>query len=914
MTSTRTSPPDDADTTRVWRFANAEFDEAALVLTVAGQPMAMEHRPLELLRLLLHHAGEVVTKDEIFEAVWPGRVVTESSLTKCAGRLRLALGDTEQTMIRTAHGYGYRLAAEVSVRCATRTEATQRVEPAFAAGDAVPHRPQWRLSVRLHGGGFGEVWLGEHTKTHEQRVFKFGRDGAQLTALKREITLFRLLNDALGRREDYARILEWNLEEPPYFIEVELSSEGNLQQWAKKRGGLTTLSLSKRLELAAQIADALAAAHSVGVLHKDLKPANVLVWLDADEVARIRLTDFGSGQVLDAARLERLGITRLGFTQAQADDDSSSGTPLYLAPELLAGQPPTVQADIYALGVMLYQLIVGDFKRQLAPGWEAGVADELLREDISIAAAGDPLMRLADISQLAARLRGLDARRAQRGHERQSEARNQRLEQSLIRARARRRWLRALAATFLVGFAISTWLYFRAEAASRRAATEAATARAVTDFLTRNLLSAANPLISADPNIRVRELLGPAAAELDRRFAADSLPRAAIEDAIGQAYTGLSEPKRALPLLESALAVRRKMLGDADPQTQATRLQLIHLHELHEDLPTMKILAQQVLDFGKAGGTLNAGTELEARQALLFADCLARKIEEACLKPERAFLDELRARLGPKHELSLSTENDLAFDLAEAQHFDEAVPMAREVLALTTEVFGTKHLMTAARERRLGSVLNMAGHYDEAIAVLTEARQDLLAIGGRETQYSVTAANDLAYSYLQTQRYAEALPLFRLGLDYQRQNDPVESPNLTLSLNNTAMTLARLKRFDEAVTLQREAVAIDARLVGSDHPDALTHAMNLAGFEDGAGASEHSERIARDTLTRARRQFTHGEWDLGWYVFKTGALLAAHGKKAEARELLSESLANFTTALGPDNENTRKARAAIAAL
>lgn len=916
-----TSPPampqrraSDASSARVWRFANVEFDEAGLLLKVAGQPVALEHRPLELLRLLLHHSGEVVTKDEIFEAVWPGRVVTESSLTKCAGRLRQALGDGEQTMIRTAHGYGYRLAADISLQLPAPAEAAPEAmpEPAFTINDPVPNRPKWQFVERLHGGGFGEVWIGEHAKTRERRVFKFGRDGVQLTALKREITLFRLLNDALGPRPDYARILDWNLEEPPYFIEVEFCPQGNLQHWADAHGGVAELAPGTRLKLVAAIADALAAVHAVGVLHKDLKPANILIRLDAEGEPQICLTDFGSGRVLDPQRLERLGITRMGFTQSTVADGSASGTPLYLAPELLAGAAPTVRADVYALGVMLYQMVVGDFRRPLAPGWEAEVADELLREDIALAAAGDPAKRLADVAQLALRLRSLDLRRLERARERQALAHGQKLEQSLARAHARRGLLRALAATFLVGFAISTWLFYRADAASRRAEREAATARAVTDFLTRNLLSAANPLISADPNIRVRELLGPAAAELDRRFIGDSLPRAAIEDAIGQAYTGLSEPMRALPLLESALAVRRKMLGDADPQTQATRLQLIDVHELNNNLPAMKQLAQQVLDLGKPA--LDAETELPARHALLAADCLARKLEDACLKPEQAFLDELRARLGPKHELSLLTENDLAFDLAEAQRFDEALPMAREVLALTQEVFGAKHLMTAARKRRLGSVLNMAGNFDEAIKVLTEARADLLAIGDRETQYSVAAANDLAYSYLQTQRYAEALPLFRLGLDYQRQNDPAESPNLTLSLNNTAMTLMRLKRFDEAVALQREAVAIDARLIGPDHPDALTHAMNLAGFEDGAGRAEQAEHVARETLARARRQFTHGEWDLGWYVFKTGALLAAHGKKAEARDLLSESLAKFRSALGEDNENTREARAAIAAL
>ena len=101
---------------RLWRFGTVDFDESSLSLKVDGQPVALEHRPMELLRLLLNHAGEVVTKDEILEAVWPGRLVTEASLTKCVARLRQALNDSAQSLIRTVHGYGYRLAAEVSLR------------------------------------------------------------------------------------------------------------------------------------------------------------------------------------------------------------------------------------------------------------------------------------------------------------------------------------------------------------------------------------------------------------------------------------------------------------------------------------------------------------------------------------------------------------------------------------------------------------------------------------------------------------------------------------------------------------------------------------------------------------------------------------------------------------------------------
>src|ERR1700753_2736480 len=100
----------------LWRFGSAVFDEQALTLTVGGADVELERRPLELLSLLLAHAGEVVTKDEILDALWPDRDISEASLTKCMARLRNALRDDDHEIIRTAHGFGYRFAAPVTAR------------------------------------------------------------------------------------------------------------------------------------------------------------------------------------------------------------------------------------------------------------------------------------------------------------------------------------------------------------------------------------------------------------------------------------------------------------------------------------------------------------------------------------------------------------------------------------------------------------------------------------------------------------------------------------------------------------------------------------------------------------------------------------------------------------------------------
>lgn len=397
----------------IWSFGSFLFDEQRLELTVAGEVADVEPRPLELLRHLLRRAGELVTKDELLETVWPNRVASESLLTKTVAKLRQALRDEDQLLIRTVYGQGYRLIAPVTVKAASsETVGASKLAPALATGDRSPSRPNWILQKVLSSGR-NELWLARHDKTGQFRVFKFARDAEGLRALKREVTLYRVLHQTANIRDRLLGVLDWNLDEPPCFIEYPYIADGSLDQWLKRQDSTgLSCSLAQKLELIAQAADALAAAHDAGVLHKDVKPSNMLIDIDSAGRPSIRLSDFGNGD-LDLERLALLEITRLGFTQAlDQRDGNTSGTPLYLAPELLTGQACSARSDIYALGVVLYQLVIGDFRRPLAPGWEREIADPLLCADIAACADFDPLHRLADARVLAHRLRDLETRRA----------------------------------------------------------------------------------------------------------------------------------------------------------------------------------------------------------------------------------------------------------------------------------------------------------------------------------------------------------------------------------------------------------------------------------------------------------------------------------------------------------------------
>ena len=277
----------------------------------------------------------------------------------------------------------------------------------------IPHRSNWVLREKLGEGGFGEAWLVANRKTGEQRTFKFCLDAERLGTLRREVSIFRLMRELLGNRDDIVRILDWQFDEAPYFLESEWSEDGNFIEWAERQGGLDKVPLSVRLELIAQLAEALAAAHSVGVLHKDLKPTSVLIATDSNGVPKVRLTDFGVGGAKDAQLFLDMGITLYSMTDVfLPDGGSATGSPhLYNAPELIEGKEATVQTDIFALGVMLYQVAVADFSRALASGWERNITDELLREDIGSLVDGSTDRRKNNALEVADYLRRLPERR-----------------------------------------------------------------------------------------------------------------------------------------------------------------------------------------------------------------------------------------------------------------------------------------------------------------------------------------------------------------------------------------------------------------------------------------------------------------------------------------------------------------------
>jgi DNA-binding winged helix-turn-helix (wHTH) protein/serine/threonine protein kinase len=903
---------------RRWSFGPAVLDERTLEFRVNGEVVTVERKPLEVLLFLLHHAGEVVTKDEILEAVWPGRILSETVLTKCISRLREALGDEEQLLIKTQHGYGYRLIAPVQVE-ASAAPPPPRFD--FKPGDSPSLRPRWKLEERLGTGGHGEAWLARHDKTREARVFKFALDSTALGSLKREITIYRLLHDALPERTDFVSILDWNLEEPPYFLESEHAGL-NLVQWAKAQAGLPKVPLETRLEIAAQIAAALAAAHSVGVLHKDLKPSNVLI-VDSDpDPPKIKLSDFGSGGVLDPDRLETLGITRLGFTRTVAATGTTSGTPIYFAPEVIAGQPFTVQADIYALGVMFYQLVVGDLKRSLATGWEREIEDELLREDIIASTEGDLARRLTDAADVAKRLRVLEERRTRRETERNrqaqaksAEAEAERSHQMIERLRSRRRWLSTVVAVLAVGVAISSGMYFFAQSSRKEAEQSAATARAVIDFLTGDVLSADDPRTGlVNKGMTVREALEHAADKVNKRFADKPEVAARVHFAIAMAYMSLGDTATGQQQIDRANALEANKKGPVSGWEIVMWMLGTFRPQASESIVFSEEFCRTLAGFIQRGVEKTLFPEMVRQIHMVAALCRITEgnYQRARLEFQGMLEEALRAD-PPDYGTATSLESLLAGlsymegDLVSAERH------VRSDIAHSTISLGKDHHHTIGRRLQRVHPLALMGRFDEAEQELREIQTTITdEYPARHQVESRLAALRFEQGRLED---AENHLLSYLEQLRRRTGESESKRDFAFGAIRLGELYLSQGRVDEAIRMLKEGLAgyepSDRITALIDRNELLGAKVSLADALRKSGQIPAAWQVIKDAA-KELRALPDKHPALANVQRVRGLLLVQEGQATRARAVLTEALQIYELRYGPNSWRTKRAREELA--
>ena len=742
-----------------------------------------------------------------------------------------AFADELRALLRAAEGEGplergvARVAPELLATLALRDE----LAPEDLAGRMIGH---WRVLRELGRGGMGQVLLAERVEDGfvQQAAVKRLKRGMDSEELLRRFAQERRILAGLSHPH-IARLLDGGIDaEGRPFFAMEYVEGETITEHARRRG----LGVRERLVLMRQVCEVVAYAQSRLVVHRDLKPSNIMV----DERGEPRLLDFGIAKLL--ADSSEAAVTGTGLRVL---------SPAYAAPEQLLGQPISTATDVYALGVLLYELLTGQLPHRRDPsivdsaaerlaqetterpsvalrrgpaesvaqawGARAGERERLVREIggdldriVLTALRREPERRYASAAALGSDLalyldgRPIAARPDTSGY---------RLRTFLRRHRVGASATALVLLSLLAGFGVALWQAqvarsHAAEAERQRARAEAQARRAeqVKDFVV-SLLERANPeKAPRGAQMAAVDLVRDAAQRVEQELGDAPESQAELRIAIGSGLAALGATQEALALLEAGVAQLRALDAPAPLLGEA-------LHTL----------AMQYENTGR----IDAATEA-TREALALLEPVraTHAVELISARTTSAKLDGLRGDLVAMERIY------------------------REILADRSALLGADHPRLAVDWNNLAA---------------TELRLDRFAQAERA--------------------YAEAGRL--LALDPQSP----ESRQAWIKAGR-GVALLGLGQYPEARRELDAALAIAERTLHGAHPivAAICNGLSALDYDEGRAADAERHALRALQIYAATRHHDEGIAEL-----HVGLAQLAQGRDAAARAMLEQSLLHF---------------------
>ncbi|MBL9031849.1 MAG: tetratricopeptide repeat protein [Phycisphaerae bacterium] len=766
----------------------------------------------------------------------------------------------------------------------------------------------YRVDRVIGAGGMGVVYEARQEVPRRRvalKVIRFG--GAGPTAQKR----FAFEAEALGRLEHagIARVYEFGRAETPLgplpFLAMEyVEGETIVAHAARARLGTRA-----RLELVARVCDAVQYAHQRGVIHRDLKPGNILVTAEGQP----KVLDFGVARLTDD---QSRGATLQTYTGQLV------GTVPYMSPEQATGQSRGLdtRADVYSLGVILYELLAGRLPHDLRgkPVTEAlrviteqdhtrlSVVDRGLRGDVETivgkALEKERERRYQSAGDLAADIRrfldnrAIAARPASTAYQLRKFARRNKVLVGGVAAAL------VLLSAGVIGTSIGL---VRAMSAEERAIGEADRARRQALKATHvakvleDLLAAANPFESEGEDPRVSELLAAAEGTIERLQDEPDVQWSLLRT-LAKANRAIGKTDKALAQIDAALAVLARHQPEGGYETAITLQSKAAIVQERGGRAEALDLAQRSLEMVERS---QGAESVEAADQMAAVGVYLTRVgrHEEAERVLRRSVALLRERTGDADSRLGEALGDLGAALKARGDYAGAVLAMREGVEVLRRALGPRSPSLALHLSNFGRMLQQEGNYAEAEPLLHEALDIRRLVLGAEHPHVVNSEVNLSLLQMDLGQSAGAESAIRRSVDTLRRVQGPEHLDTADALNALGRVEMEKRRYAEAAEVYRESLRIRLAALGERHSLVALSMVNLGNALVRAGnLAEGVPLVERGVAIR--RQVSGPQHSMTATSLRALAIARlAQSRPAEALALLDESASILSKRIAKDH-------------
>ncbi|MGD8358033.1 MAG: serine/threonine-protein kinase [Lysobacterales bacterium] len=651
----------------------------------------------------------------------------------------------------------------------------------------------WRIVRELGAGGMGRVFLAERADEEYQRrvALKLLRgfpDAVSLERLRRERQILANLD-----HPNIAVLFDGGatVQGQPYLV-LEYVDGLPIDRWCAQR----RLGLAGRVQLLIKVGLAVHFAHQHLVIHRDIKPGNVLV----TENGTPKLLDFGIAKLMDEAAQDQENATQEHFY-----------SPHYSSPEQRSGKTVSVTTDVFSLGRLLETTLLAGTGQETLP--------RELQAIINRATAVDPQDRYSSVVSLTDDLRNwlkgwpVDAVTPRIGYRAKKFLRRHRIA-SVTTA------LVLLASVAMVARIVIERQH--AVAAEAKARLEAANAEQVLGFIT-DMIAFARPGHARGRDVTVDEVLRRGSDSTATARIVDPELRSRLRYALGSAWQALEQYSTAAEMLAQS-RIDALRANDYDGAFRALAAEIVSLTRLFE----IEVATQRV-DIAKRLLAQSTDVEPDARADLLnsmgiWADEVR---DEGNARTWLQSALDIRKAIDPNSTAVASSLHNLALVEASAGHYDLAIDLTNQALGIKHELLGELNPSYANSLFSLAGFLRIAGRFRESRTTQAQVMAIRSQLFGADNPALALDYNELATAHHDLGEYGQAIENYHRAIELDEHADP-PGRNLFIFFNNLASAYEDRGDFTTAETNYRRSIELRLQQFGPDHPYTLRARHNLA--------------------------------------------------------------------------------------